>query len=380
MNEAVILFVVFSFLGWVWESIYCSICQRKWANRGFLYGPVCPIYGFGCVLGFFTYNAIQKGVLPDLSVWQVFILGFIISMVLEYPTSWALEKLFNARWWDYSKVPLNINGRTSVPTSMAFGLAAILVMKAVIPAAVSLLGGIPAWVINLAALIFVSIITADFTLTVSALTDFQRLVNELDAAFQSEMTNRVYKIMNSQNHIFRKAIKRASAFKLPTRKIGDVQKLRREKFNELIAKYIDSPDVQKMDKYIQHGKTTTLEHCKNVAWISFLINERLHLNADEKELVEAALLHDFYLYDWHDGNPERKNHGTNHPYIAGKNASEKFDVSDKTKASIKSHMWPLNITEIPKSKEALILCIVDKYCALIEMLRVSKKNKNNEGK
>ena len=55
------MFVIFSFLGWLWESVYCTVCRRKWANRGFLYGPVCPIYGFGCVAGYFTYNAIESG-------------------------------------------------------------------------------------------------------------------------------------------------------------------------------------------------------------------------------------------------------------------------------------------------------------------------------
>jgi len=98
MNKYIIAFFLFSFLGWVWESIYCTIRDHKWANRGFLYGPICPIYGFGSILGFFIYDLVKTGHLPSIKWWMIFILGFIISMVLEYPTSWALEKLFNARW------------------------------------------------------------------------------------------------------------------------------------------------------------------------------------------------------------------------------------------------------------------------------------------
>ena len=72
-----------------------------------------------------------------------------------------------------------------------------------------------------------------------------------------------------------------------------------QRFEELISVYRKSPIVKQMDNYIQHGDTTTLTHCENVAWVSFLINKKFHLNADEKELIEAAMLHDLYLYDWH---------------------------------------------------------------------------------
>lgn len=354
MNDAIVIFVIFSFLGWVWESIYCSICNHKWANRGFLYGPVCPIYGFGCVLGFFTYNAMTKGLLPDLTFWQVFIVGFIVSMILEYPTSWLLEKLFNARWWDYTNVPMNINGRTSVPTSAAFGAAAILIMKWVMPYTISVLAGIPAWALNLAALIFIAVLSADLTLTVSALTDFQRQVAELDNAFQSHMTQTVYQMIESKNHFSRNAINRVQKFRHPIKANEEAQKERKAKFSELMKKYMETPE------YKQHGNTTALEHCENVAWISFLINERLHLNADEKELVEAAMLHDFDM-DGIDDDEEKKTRE------AGKGGN-----GENAKAVVRSHMWPVKVNNIPKSKETKILGFADKYCALVEMLRVGK--------
>ena len=142
MNKVIVIFFMFAFLGWVWESIYCTAKDRKWANRGFLYGPICPIYGCGGIIGLFACDLVRGGFLPQLSPWQMFAAGFVVSMILEYPTSWVLEKLFHARWWDYSRVPLNINGRTSVPTSIAFGAASIPVMKTVLPAA-DALNGLP---------------------------------------------------------------------------------------------------------------------------------------------------------------------------------------------------------------------------------------------
>jgi len=368
-DKCIIIFLCFSVLGWIWESIYCTIKNKKWANRGFLYGPICPIYGFGGLIGFIVYYF-----LPSLSWIILFAAGFVVSMILEYPTSWLLEKLFHARWWDYSDIPLNINGRTSVPTSAAFGVAAILVMKVILPLLTDILSLTPLWLEHIAVYLFISVISADITLTVCALTNFQKHVNEVDDAFHNHMENAVYKVIESGNKVYAKAINRISVFKYPARKANVAQKMREKRFADLMQDYLDSPEIQQMDAYIQHGDTTTLEHCKNVAWVSFLVNERLHLNANEKELIEAAMLHDFYLYDWHDGKPERKRHGFDHPYIASENSEKTFHVSPKVYSSIRSHMWPLNITEIPKSKEAIILTITDKYCAVIETLRKNNIN------
>jgi len=305
--------------------------------------------------------------------WMIFILGFIISMVLEYPTSWALEKLFKARWWDYSDRPLNINGRISVPTSIAFGFAAILLMKVLIPLTDRGLSSLPESLLNILALILVSIISIDTTLTISSLTDFQNYVASIDEEFQNHMTDIVNRVYSTRNSYFHKAIQRIAVFKLPGRKNKIAKQLREKQFVELIKDYYKSNVVKQMDEYIQHGTTTTLEHCENVAWISYLINEKLHLNADEKELVEVAMLHDLFLYDWHDVDPSRKTHGFDHPDIACNNAVKHFGISEKEQEAIRSHMWPLNITKIPKSREALIICFADKYCALIESIRLNKR-------
>lgn len=372
MYRYIIAFFLFSFLGWIWESIFCTINQHKWANRGFLYGPVCPIYGCGSIPGLFIYDLIKAGHLPNMKWWMIFILGFFFSMVLEYSISWALERLFKARWWDYSNVPLNINGRTSVPTSLAFGAAAILLLKVLIPLVDKGLSALPETLLHILALILVSIISIDTTLTISSLTDFQKYVASIDEGFQNHMADIVDRVYGNENSLLHKAIQRIAVFKLPGRKNRIAKQLREKQFVELIKDYFESDVVTQMDKYIQHGTTTTLEHCENVAWISYLINDKLHLNADEKELVEAAMLHDLYLYDWHDDDPSHKLHGFIHSEIACNNAVEIFNISDKEQEAIRSHMWPLNITKIPKSKEALIICFADKYCALIETIRLNK--------
>ena len=145
-----------------------------------------------------------------------------------------------------------------------------------------------------------------------------------------------------------------------------------ENFNELIKEYKASDVVRQMDKYVQHGDTTTLNHCENVAWISYRINKKLRLKTNEKELLESAMLHDLFLYDWHENDRSHRLHGFFHAEKACKNAVKYFNISKKEQDIIRSHMWPLNITKIPKSKEAIIVCLADKYCSLIETVHKNK--------
>lgn len=373
MSRYIVGFFIFSFLGWVWETIFCSIYDHKWANRGFLHGPICPIYGFGSVLGFALYDLMRAGRIPDMRWWELFLLGFFVSVALEYPTSIVLEKLFNARWWDYSMFPLNLNGRISVPSSAAFGGAAILMLKVLVPFFDGIMRMAPALLLDALSYVFVTVTAVDATLTISSLTDFQKYVDSIDEGFQNHMTNIVDKIFNGGGTLYNKAIQRIAVFKLPGRKNEIAKQLREKQFVELIKDYYESDVVKQMDEYIQHGTTTTLEHCENVAWISYIINDKLHLNADEKGLVEAAMLHDLYLYDWHDSDPSHKLHGFIHADIAAENAEKHFGISEKEREDICSHMWPLNITKIPKSKEGLIISLADKYCALIETIRLNKR-------
>ena len=130
----------------------------------------------------------------------------------------------------------------------------------------------------------------------------------------------------------------------------------------------DAPAAQKMRRFKQHGSVTTYRHCTDVTRLCFLLNRRLHLGADERTLVRGAFLHDLYLYDWHDTDAAHKWHGFHHADKALENADRYFRLNPKERGMIYSHMWPLNLTRVPRSREALILCVADKLCALRETL------------
>ncbi|MBO6109028.1 MAG: HD domain-containing protein [Eubacterium sp.] len=145
----------------------------------------------------------------------------------------------------------------------------------------------------------------------------------------------------------------------------------KKRIKAVIGKYIRDPHVQQMKEYIQHGNVTTYSHVISVVKMSFYLNKRLGLGADEEVLFTAALLHDFYLYDWHD-KPLTDLHGYRHPYRAAENAKKIFDVNDKVYGAILTHMWPFTLFKLPKTKEAWIVCMADKLSSMAETLWLRK--------
>lgn len=140
-------------------------------------------------------------------------------------------------------------------------------------------------------------------------------------------------------------------------------------FNKHLKPYLNHSITNKMHDFIQHGSTSTYKHCHDVAEMSLWVNRRLRLKADESTLLPAAFLHDLYLYDWHIPGNNNNLHGYTHADIAGDNAVKYFSINKKTEAVIRSHMWPLNISRVPKSREAWIVCLCDKAVSVREMVR-----------
>ena len=122
-----ILFLIYSFLGWAIEVIVTFYKDKKFVNRGFLLGPYCPIYGFSSIVMILYLNRYCD------SFITVFLLAVVVCSIIEYLVSYLMEKLFNARWWDYSNRKFNINGRVCLENSIWFGLLGTLLIYVVNP-------------------------------------------------------------------------------------------------------------------------------------------------------------------------------------------------------------------------------------------------------
>lgn len=137
---------------------------------------------------------------------------------------------------------------------------------------------------------------------------------------------------------------------------------------ECVNDIMNSDIFQKLDGFIQHGATSTMEHSINVSYTTYLVCKKLKLNY--RSAARAALLHDFYLYDWH--RPMKETgafmHGFTHPFRAAKNAKKYFNVTDSEASMIKTHMFPL--TPIPPlSREGWVLTMADKSTSISEIIK-----------
>jgi len=131
------------------------------------------------------------------------------------------------------------------------------------------------------------------------------------------------------------------------------------------ADVLMSREHKSTEKYIQHGDTSVREHTISVSCLCVSLARKTHLNYDYSSLVRGALLHDYFLYDWHDKN-HPKLHGWRHASIALKNAADDFSINPTEADMIKKHMFPFNLTAVPHCKETVILTIADKICSLKE--------------
>ena len=132
-----------------------------------------------------------------------------------------------------------------------------------------------------------------------------------------------------------------------------------------------SEGMQRMRTYKQHGMTSIFSHSVNVACVSVWLAARLHLRVDERAMVRGALLHDYFLYDWHVSAREHRWHGFRHAGTALANASRDFELGDVERDVIRNHMFPLN-PALPAYRETAIVCVADKLCAVQEFLAVPK--------
>ncbi len=151
-----------------------------------------------------------------------------------------------------------------------------------------------------------------------------------------------------------------------------------EKYITIINKYgediLISPNMISSKEYIQHGNISVYDHSKKVACLCVAIANHLPIKVNMSSLVRGALLHDYFLYDWHIKDKSHRWHGFTHAKKSLKNAQRDFNINDLESDMIKSHMFPLNL-HLPKYKESYILCLADKISTINEVFTFHIKNR-----
>ena len=181
------LFFIYAILGWIIETTLVSIEKRKFVNRGFLIGPYCPIYGFGGL----AITILLKNYTKDPIV--LFLMAVIICGILEYFTSYIMEKIFKARWWDYSAKKYNINGRICLETVVPFGILGCLVMYVLNPITFKYLNMLSNSMLNIISAICFTIFITDNIVSYNVISSFTKTVKTINVGKIKDNTEEITK-------------------------------------------------------------------------------------------------------------------------------------------------------------------------------------------
>lgn len=168
-----LFFFIYCFLGWVWESCYVSAKNREWINRGFLHGPMLPIYGSGAIIVLICTIGVRDQIV------LIFLFGMIGATILEYVTGACMERLFRVRYWDYSHMPLNLKGYICLPVSLGWGVFSVLLVRVIHVPIENLVLQIPERIAEVVSVVCSSAFAVDFTLSFSEAMDLRDMLIRL---------------------------------------------------------------------------------------------------------------------------------------------------------------------------------------------------------
>ena len=194
LTEMFLLFIIYAFLGWIVEIINNVVVFKKFVNRGFLIGPYCPIYGVGGLIATIFLTKYKE------SIIVLFVMSMFLFALLEYFTSYLMEKLFKARWWDYTDYRFNINGRICLETLIPFGLLGCFAIYVVNPIIFSIFNMTNIVVLRIIAIVIFIIFIIDFTVSLKIINSFKdTAVKFLKKDNTEEITKKVKEILLSKS-------------------------------------------------------------------------------------------------------------------------------------------------------------------------------------
>lgn len=199
----VLLFFIYSFFGWCLEVGCKLVSDKKFINRGFLIGPYCPIYGCGAII---MTILLQKYVNDPVTL---FIMIVLICSILEYVTSYILEKIFQTRWWDYTKYQFNINGRICLETMIPFGIFGLFLMYISNPFLIHFINLLPLSILYIISFLIIFILLVDTFVSFRITSSLKIISSEIRSDSTEKITKMVRKEIMKRNQILQKRIIKA---------------------------------------------------------------------------------------------------------------------------------------------------------------------------
>ena len=235
------LFIIYAVAGWICEVTLQLIQKHKLADRGFLIGPYCPIYGCGAVLITLCLTPFKEHSVG------LFILAMVLCGSLEYATSFIMEKAFNARWWDYSEMRFNINGRVCLETLVPFGIAGLLIVYLFNPFLLSIIQSWSEGTLNIISLIIAVVFVTDVIISSKIIYNFKRTNKEVSQNEKKdntdEVSEKVREILRSKSFLNRRLINAFPDFTTILKKKGEELKRKTAEVKEELTNKAN--DVQK---------------------------------------------------------------------------------------------------------------------------------------
>lgn len=227
--EFVIMAFIFSILGWIMEVTLKYIQYHRFIDRGFLIGPYCPIYGFGVVGVTILVGGLigWKG-----TILETFMAGFVICGFLEYMTSFYMEKMFHARWWDYSTKPMNLNGRIWIGNLILFGIASVVIVRFIAPHYFEFIDRIDPVILSVLAWIILIFMSADYVLSHILMNIVKKEIDNTVGDNTEEISLRMHELLKNRSLLQRRIYQAYPDFKAIPQDLKERYKQAKKEYKE----------------------------------------------------------------------------------------------------------------------------------------------------
>ncbi len=278
--------ILYSFLGWLWESSYVSVLEKKLVNRGFVTGPVCTIYGVGALFVYLLLHSLSGR-------WVLlFFGGALLATVLEYVTALVMETLFHTSWWDYTEQRFNYKGRICLGSSLAWGGATLLLFAVLQPFVTFVIGLYPVSIGKIVVCIIGILYVIDFVFAVIAAVDLSKQLEKMDMLleeFSDYLKNsRVYATgeeLMSRVEAFRVQIQGVNYYKRYSRRLEVRQAVWNDRLEKLNLMNVKSEIIEKIKYFSEFFDASIV---KSSFLQSRILNAYPHLKSKER-ITKARL-------------------------------------------------------------------------------------------